>query len=230
MPTPTPTETPRPTQTPTKTQTQTPSHTQTPTNTNTPTHTQTQTVTPSQPEIAQCLSSFEIVAAYYAEPEYVQTTATTYTYGTCTTSDCAPCWQSHGCDDARFYVKANTIVLYDEANPSKNTVSLNNDGTTANNPHKDDKNYPTVAPFSPGYIGGSRYDKLTIGATQASAIAASSQDGYVTFGLVCALTDVTCHTGVTWIRLYCNGVLLYSGCPDGNFVTINPCTGKVKPK
>lgn len=229
FPTPTPTETPRPTQTPTKTQTPTPTNTITPTNSQTPTPTTTQTQTPSSPPIAQCLTNFKIVAAYYEESQYISSSAG----GTCVGDDCSPCGDYHWCCRARFYVRANQITVYDTNNPSKNTVSLNNDsgectsfnGTYSTNFYVDDFNYPPTFPI--GYNGKSRYDEITIGNAQAQAIAASSLDGNISFGLVCPDTNQGCHGGVTWIRLYRNDVLIYNGCPTGNFVTINPCTGQV---
>jgi hypothetical protein len=234
-PTPTQTQTPRPTNTPTPTSSQTQTPTQTPTQTQTPTHsmTPTQTQTPTQtptptstsPTIEQCLTSFKVVVAYYYEAEYVTTGAG----GECVTSDCQPCgYEYHECNRARFYVQANTISLYDDLNPSKNTVSLNNDGGTTF-PANDVLNYPTVSPFSPGYVGLSRYDEITIGTAQASQISASSLDGYISFSLVCASPNTGCHNGVTWVRLYRNNVEIFSGCPTGNFLTINPCTGQIKP-
>jgi len=234
-PTPTPSETPplTPSQTPTVTQTptrtvtptKTPTQTKTPTPSYTRTPTPTQTMTPTPPPIAQCLTNFKVVVAYYYEEEYVTTGAG----GECVTSDCQPCgYEYHECNRARFYVQANTISLYDDLNPSKNTVSLNNDGGTIF-PANDEENYPTVAPFSPGYVGLSRYDEISIGSTQAAQIAASSLDGYISFALVCASPLTCCHNGVTWVRLYRNDVEIFSGCPTGNFLSINPCTGQIKP-
>jgi len=238
-PTPTPTGTPIPTPTPTPTMTNTPTMTQTPTNTNTPTMSQTprttptptttQTPTSTPPTIEQCLTSFKVVVGYYDEAEYCSTAIG----GTCTTSDCQPCGENneyggHQCNRARFYVSANNINVYDVANPTKTTVSLNNNGGTTF-PANDELNYPTIAPFPPGYVGFSRYDEITIGTAQATQIATSSLDGYISFALVCASPLTGCHNGVTWLRLYSNDVEIFSGCPTGNFLTINPCTGQIKP-
>ena len=230
FPTPSPTQTPRPTQTQTQTPTPTLTQTITPTNSQTPTPTKTQTMTPSPPPIAQCLTQFKIVATYYNEQQYVSVSGG----GTCVGPDCAPCGQDHGCCRARFYVKANDITVIDSNNPSKNTISLNNyncplfnedNNTTV---YIDDLNYPTGGFFSPGYNGLSRYDEITIGSSQAQTIAASSLDGTIRFGLTYATPIGTIeHGSVTWIRLYRNNVLIYNGCPTGNFVTINPCTGQI---
>ena len=227
-PTPTPTRTQTPTPTGTPTPTPTPTQTYTPTQTNTPTMSQTPTSTP--PTIEQCLTSFKVVVGYYAEAQY----ASTAIQGSCSSIDCQPCGEynrygGHNCDRARFYVSANLINVYDSADPTKNTVSLNNTGGVTF-PNNDNYNYPTLPPFSPGYVGQSRYDELTIGATQAAQLATSSPDGYIKFALVCACPSSGCHDGVTWVRLYRNGVIIYSGCPTGNFLTINPCTGQIKPK
>jgi hypothetical protein len=71
---------------------------------------------------------------------------------------------------------------------------------------------------------------------QSQEIAASSQDGNITFALVCATPSNQnidgygfgkCHTDVTWITLKRDGVTIYSGCPNNNFLTINPCTGEI---
>jgi len=223
IPTPTPTPTRTQTPTPSVTQTVTPSVTQTLTPSVTPTKTPTPTVTPSSPTIDQCLTDFKIVATYYHEMSNVLTSGR----GTCTNpSICAPCGGGHTCCGARFYVRANTITVYDSIDPTKNTVSLNNSGCSGIFPLTDDLNYPTEAPYSPGYVGFSRYDEITISSAQAQTIAAASPDGNISFSLVCA--DPTfCHSGVTWIRLYRNGVLIYNGCPTDNFVKINPCTGVI---
>lgn len=259
-PTPTPTGTPMSTPTPTPTMTNTPTMTKTPTqtktptptmtNTQTPTQTNTQTPTPSPPTIAQCLTNFRVVIAYYNEAEYIstnvsnvsrnlsETTPLTFiggggsSAGTCTTPDCQPCGKgpnTHNCNSARFYISANNINLYDNIDPTKNTLSINNnDGTVY--PQNDNYNYPTVAPFPIGYVGLSRYDEMTIGATQAAQLSASSSDGYISFALVCAMNPgVNCHQDITWVRLYRNDVEIYNGCPTGNFLSINPCTGQIKP-
>jgi hypothetical protein len=230
FPTPTPTQTQTQTPSQTPTQTQTPSQTQTQTPTQTQTQTPTQTVTPSQPAIALCLTEFKIVATYYNESAYVSVSGG----GTCVGPDCAPCGMGHNCCRARFYVKANDITVIDSNNPSKNTISLNNSGCPSYNQaynttvYIDDLNYPTGGFFPPGYTGISRYDEITIGSSQAQTIATSSQDGNIRFGLTYATPiSTTEHDGVTWIRLYRNNVLIYNGCPTGNFVTINPCTGQV---
>jgi hypothetical protein len=236
-PTPTPTGTPIPTPTPTPTMTNTPTMTQTPTNTNTPTMSQTprttptptttQTPTSTPPPIAQCLTNFKVAIAYYNEPQYISSAG-----GTCTTPDCQPCGKgpyTHTCNNARFYVSANNINLYDDSNPTKTTLSINNYGGTTY-PQNDNYNYPTIAPFPLGYVGNSRYDEMTIGTTQAAQLAASSSDGYISFSLVCAMNPGTpCHQDITWVRLYRNDVEIYNGCPSGNFLSINPCTGHVKP-
>jgi len=229
VPTPSPTQTPTQTRTPTQTSTPTPTQTPTNTQTTTPTPTYTPTPTGTPPTIDQCLTNFKVVVAYYAEAAYCSTAIG----GTCTTSDCQPCnerntYGGHTCNRARFYISANLINVYDDSNPSKNTVSLNNVGTGVF-PNTDDYNYPTIAPFPPGYVGYSRYDEITIGSTQAALIAASSLDGYISFALVCAAYANDCHDGVTWVRLYRNDVEIYSGCPTGSFLKINPCTGQIKP-
>ena len=143
----------------------------------------------------------------------------------------ATCGGGHGCCDARFYIRANTINLVDEINPAKNTVSLNNTGCNyyvGSFNFKDDYNYPPIE-FSTSTWD--RYDVMTIGTSQAVAISNTTTDGFIEFSLVCASPPgYTCHDGVTWMIFKLGSTVIYEGCPIGNFLNLNPCTGEVKPK
>jgi hypothetical protein len=120
-----------------------------------------------------------------------------------------PCPGNHACNVATFYLRGNTTTI--------GTVYLNNNGGPA-----DSLNYP------PGVTSGNdRYNLLTLTTEQAQAIAATSQNGNITFSLVCAIPNGNCHTNVTWITLKLNAETIYSGCPNNNFLTINPCTGVI---
>ena len=138
----------------------------------------------------------------------------------------SPCFGGHICNYAVFYLTGNGVRITG-GTISNQAVWLNNSG----GPY-DKLNYP------PGVTSGrDRYNKLTADTVTAQAIANTSTDGYITFSLDCAIADLGlpttavfpsgCHTNVTWITMILNGSKIYEGCPDGNFVTINPCTGKV---
>lgn len=121
-----------------------------------------------------------------------------------------PCGGGHSCDRASFKLKGNGVEIGD--------VFLNNGGGTL-----DHHNYP------PGVTsGGSRYSLLPqITTSLAQQIAAISPDGFITFSLECAL-PIGCHTGTAWTTFKLNGNTIYEGCPNNNFLTINPCTGETR--
>jgi hypothetical protein len=138
----------------------------------------------------------------------------------------SPCKSGHGCNAAAFFLTGNGIRITG-GTIANQAVWLNNYG----GPY-DKLNYP------PGIFSGpDRYNKLTADTATAAAIAATSDDGFIRFSLDCAIKQIypgnygfgrnKCHTDVTWITLILNGQKIYSGCPNGNFLTINPCTGKV---
>lgn len=137
-----------------------------------------------------------------------------------------PCPGGHICNYAVFYLNGNGIRITG-GTIANQAVWLNNNGGIY-----DKLNYP------PGITSGiDRYNRLTADTATAEAIANTSTDGYITFSLDCAIKDLGlpttqvfpggCHTNVTWITMLLNGQKIYEGCPNGNFVTINPCTGKV---
>jgi hypothetical protein len=150
-----------------------------------------------QTELEQCLGSLEFIL------QYIPTEG--------------PCPGIHTCNAATFYLRGNTTTI--------GTVYLSN--TAGSN---DQFNRP------PGVTTGfARYNSLSLTTQQSQDIAASSQNGNITFSLVCATPIVVnegfgfggCHTNVTWITLKRNGTIIYNGCPNNNFLTINPCTGVI---
>jgi hypothetical protein len=123
-----------------------------------------------------------------------------------------PCPGGHTCNAARFNLLANGIPLglvnLNNASQSLETGQARPDGETS---------------------GPNRISTISITPAQAQQIASANQpnDGFISFSLVCA--DNTCHTGVAWTTLKLNGLVIYSGCPTNNFLTINPCTGEIRP-
>lgn len=196
--TPTPTATIAPTPTPSST----PSPTSTPTTTPSPTPTTTIDCaldTTITPELTEVVNCL-------ASMEFIVQYSPTL----------GPCPGGHQCNAATFYLRGNNVTI--------GTVYLSNNGFT------DQLNYP------PGITSGlARYNSLTLTTQQAQNIAASSTGGNISFSLVCA-TPINvnygygfggCHTNVTWITLKLNAETIYSGCPNNNFLTINPCTGVI---
>jgi hypothetical protein len=149
------------------------------------------------PPILSCLSSMEFIVQYNE------------TLGSCP--------GGHFCDAATFYLRANTTTV--------GTVYLSN----TNGPN-DQHNYP------PGETSGyNRYNTLALTPEQIQEITATSENGNISLALICATPPDQdygwglghCHANVTWITLKLNGTEIYSGCPNNNFLTINPCTGEI---
>ena len=149
------------------------------------------------PPIVSCLSSMEFIVQYNS-----------------TLGDCPG---GHGCNAATFYLRANTTTV--------GTVYLSNTGGS-----NDQFNYPPEETS-----GSNRYNLLTLSPEQVQEISNTSENGNIELALVCATPPDEdygwglggCHSNVTWITLKLNGTQIYSGCPDNNFLTINPCTGEV---
>lgn len=147
--------------------------------------------------ISNCLSSLEFIVQY--------------------NNELGECPGGHSCDAATFYLRANTTTV--------GTVYLSNTGGVT-----DQFNYP------PGETSGpNRYNVLTLTPEQVQEIATTSEDSNISLSLICATPiDVNygwglgqCHSNVTWVTLKLDGTEVYSGCPENNFLTINPCTGVV---
>jgi hypothetical protein len=124
-----------------------------------------------------------------------------------------PCPGGHTCNSAKFNLMANGIV-------NLGLVNLNNAGSVLQ-PGQNRPNNETSGP--------NRINSFLISPAQAQSIADTDPngDGFISFSLVCA--EATCHTGVAWTTIKLGGNVIYNGCPTNNFLTINPCTGKIKP-
>jgi hypothetical protein len=124
-----------------------------------------------------------------------------------------PCPGGHTCNNAKFNLMANGIV-------NLGLVNLNNLGTSLQ-PGQNRPNNETSGP--------NRINSFLITPAQAQSIADTDPngDGFISFSLVCA--EAVCHTGVAWTTIKLGGNVIYNGCPTNNFLTINPCTGKIKP-
>ncbi|KQT20921.1 hypothetical protein ASG22_16005 [Chryseobacterium sp. Leaf405] len=123
-----------------------------------------------------------------------------------------PCPGGHTCNSAKFNLMANGIV-------NLGLVNLNNAGAVLQ-PGQNRPNNETSGP--------NRINSFLISPAQAQSIADTDPngDGFISFSLVCA--EATCHTGVAWTTIKLGGNIIYNGCPTNNFLTINPCTGKIK--
>ncbi|SDM19020.1 PKD domain-containing protein [Chryseobacterium taihuense] len=124
-----------------------------------------------------------------------------------------PCPGGHTCNNAKFHLMANGIV-------NLGLVNLNNLGRSLQ-PGQSRPNNETSGP--------NRINSFLITPAQAQSIANTDPngDGFISFSLVCA--EAVCHTGVAWTTIKLGGNVIYNGCPTNNFLTINPCTGKIKP-
>lgn len=160
--------------------------------------------------------------AEFVENELVECLATTTFIVQYNTIE-GPCPNGHRCDCATFKLTANNVDL--------GTVYLSNtSGST------DQKNYPpgedgeTYSPNS----NFNRYNEIMMSPEQAQAISEAAIDGIVDFSLVCVPSGAPecywpsgCHEDVTWIKMVRNDEIIYEGCPDGNFISMNPCTGQI---
>lgn len=142
----------------------------------------------------------------------------------------------HQCNRALFEVYGNGVYIGDSR--------LNNDdgalsgATTINGTFICGDYDNTPALLTGGTWTGSplsRYSVMTINQTTAQAIAAVGGNT-VTFSLLAAMTTygASCsfatvpHANITWTRITdSTGKIIYNGCPNGNIVTINVCTGNV---
>lgn len=124
-----------------------------------------------------------------------------------------PCPGGHRCNNATFNLMANGLHKIGD-------VNLNNSSDTLE-PGQFRPNNETTGP--------NRINAFQISQTDAQAIAATDPNGtgFISFSLVCS--DANCHGGVAWTTLKLGGVVIYDGCPNNNFLTINPCTGEIKP-
>ncbi|MCX8526128.1 PKD domain-containing protein [Chryseobacterium formosus] len=124
-----------------------------------------------------------------------------------------PCPGGHRCNSARFSLMANGVLKIGDVNLNNSSETLQAGQSRPNGETR----------------GPNRINTIQISSTDAQAIAATDPNGtgFISFSLVCA--DASCHDGVAWTTLKLGGVVIYDGCPRNNFLTINPCTGEVKP-
>ena len=133
----------------------------------------------------------------------------------------------HRCNAAVFWLKGNNIKITG-GSVSDGAVWLNNNGGVY-----DKLNYPV------GVSSGiNRFNVLTADTQTATAIAATSTNGFINFTLDCAIIDFfpgqnlgfgvnVCHTSSSFIIAKLNGNIIWSGCPAANTFSLNPCTGEV---
>jgi hypothetical protein len=90
--------------------------------------------------------------------------------------------------------------------------------------------------YPPGETSGrNRYNRVLISGASATEIANNSNTNYIDFGLVCGTPSDqdygwgkgVCHSNVTWVQVKKDGVLIFNGCPQGNFLKVDPCTGQI---
>lgn len=124
-----------------------------------------------------------------------------------------PCPGGHRCNSAKFSLMANGVLKIGDVNLNNSSETLQAGQSRPNGETK----------------GPNRINTIQISSTDAQSIAATDPNGtgFISFSLVCA--DASCHDGVAWTTLKLGGVVIYDGCPRNNFLTINPCTGEVKP-
>lgn len=115
------------------------------------------------------------------------------------------CAKGHGCNRARFMVKANGI--------DQGIANMNNaGGTNAANGTIDDHNLPPGPYNNPS--NGDRYWKKVLSGAEAASVA--DGDGKVTITLVYTATDGSVpHSDAIWVRIKKeDGTLLASACVD----------------
>lgn len=124
-----------------------------------------------------------------------------------------PCPGNHRCNSAKFNLMANGVYRIGGVNLNNASETLENGQLRPNGELR----------------GPNRINTFFLSPTDAQSIAATdlNGEGFISFSLVCA--DNSCHDGVAWTTLKLGGVVIYDGCPRNNFLTINPCTGEVKP-
>lgn len=153
-------------------------------------------------DLVSCLSGLNIIAKY-APPG---------------TDPANPCNESHNCNRAAFFVKANGVNV--------GLVNLNNNGPTVycGGTYKD---LVWEATGDPSTIGGPRTSTVSLTPNQILQVALASPDGSVTINLECATPVCGCHTEAAWMRVTnAAGQVLHDGC--NNTFTFFPCNNKEK--
>lgn len=195
--------------------------------------TTTTTSTTNLEPLIECLDGFVIEAIYMyttndyslLPPEYVH-----------------PCYNTMGthlCNRALFEVFGNGSVYVGDFRMNNNEGG--GGGITPNSGNEVCRDYVNLPDaLTGGYWGGSdkcRYDKITLTYDQALGIAtATGGDVWVTFSMIPAMSSYSCtcdgqvspHSNITWVRMTkSTGEVIYNGCPEGGFVTVDVCTGAV---
>jgi hypothetical protein len=151
------------------------------------------------PTISECLANLKIIVRYDL--------------------NIGPCSGGHACNAATFFIRGNSTYI--------GTVYLSN-----TNGNTDLHNYP---PGESGLNNVNRYNEFTLTSEQINDIVSTTVNDKITFALICATPANSdygygygkCHENVTWIQMYLNDMKIFDGCPSGNFITINPCTGEI---
>lgn len=141
---------------------------------------------------------------------------------------------AHSCNSAFFEVFGNGVYIGDS--------KLNNAGGTGGTLSQSGAYICQDYNNTPSYLTGgtwagsssARYNRIVMTQAQAVAVAAAGTSGSnIQFSLQAGVTtyNTSCdgtgspHSNVTWIRITkSDGTVLYNGCPQGNFTTIDVCT------
>jgi hypothetical protein len=154
----------------------------------------------------ECLTSLQIIVAFVGASQEANLVG-------------APCYGGHVCNNAVFDVLINGINV--------GTFSMNNAGGPT-----DLQNYPPWYNGNPNsYNGRSRYSEITIGPLEAQQIVAASP-GQTMLNIFYTGNAAypNPHNGVTWIRIFQNGVQIYEICPEQDTTfTIDPCETTIPP-
>lgn len=180
--------------------------------------------------LIECLDGFQIEAIYMS---------TVYDYSLLPPEYVHPCYISigtHDCNRALFEVFGNNIYVGDFRMNNADGVGGGITVYSGNQICQDYNNLPHV--LTEGLWAGTdgcRYDKITLTYQQALDIAiVTGGNPMVTFSMIAAMEtygescggETVPHENITWIRMTSpGGVVIYNGCPEGNFITLDVCTG-----
>lgn len=150
----------------------------------------------------------------------------------------------HECDRALGEIYGNGIYVGDSKLNNTNNCTCSDTTSNGTEIYTDYNNYFNNLSFfqwvnQNGGNGQSRYNQITIDATTAANIAATTTTNDVTFSLEYAIETygTTCssasncdtpHENITWVRVNRQEddgsiTLLYNGCPENNIITIDVC-------
>jgi len=201
------------------------------------TTTSTTTVTPTTTTTTTTIGPVECLNGLVIETIYLGQGPDRFLLKTDYSHPCSDMIGVHSCDRAFFEIFGNDIYIGDSL--------MNNLGGTTGDVTRSGKqtcydynNHPDEISISGTWTGSSnsRYSKNVLTTQQAQDIAAAAGGSTIDFSLVSTMLtyDVICnddplpHTDITWTRISDNtGELLYNGCPNGNFITLDVCYGNV---